>query len=124
MLTSAARKPKLRAGRKIALRSSRSRNGGSFRCAISAEIGHFEESSATLLIDEPIARRKIPKIARSCQRIRFKDNSISFTEFKLYQIKSAGIKCVKEYQSTAETINVAAKCIRKYLEQWPKAREN
>jgi hypothetical protein len=41
----------------------------------------------------------------------------------VYQIKSAGFKRVKEYQSTAEIINVAAKCIREYLEQRPKARE-
>lgn len=33
------------------------------------------------------------------------------TEFKVYQIKSSGIKRVKEYQSTAEDINVAAKSI-------------
>lgn len=88
------------------------------------EIGHFEEYSGNLLIAEPIAHRKSLEIVRSCQRIRFKDNSRSITEFKVYRIKSASIKRVKEYQSAAEAINVAAKCINEYFEQWPEAREN
>ena len=53
--------------------------------------------------------------------IWFKDNSRSMTEFKVYQIKSSGIKCVKVYQSTMEAINVAAKSISENLEQRPKA---
>ncbi len=46
------------------------------------------------------------------------------TEFKVYQIKSSGIKRVKEYQSTAEAINVAAKSISENLEQRPEAGEH
>ena len=88
------------------------------------EIGHFEESSGNLRIFEPTARRKSPKIVQSCQRIRFEGNNRSITEFKVYQIKSAGIKRVKEYQSTTEAINVVAKCISEYFEQRPEAREN
>ncbi len=82
--------------------------------------GIFRESSDCRAHYVP----KKPKIAQSCQRIRFEDNNRSITEFKVYQIKSAGIKRVKEYQSTAEAINVAAKCIRKYFEQRPKAGEH
>eukprot|EP00253_Pinus_taeda_P030751 PITA_30751 len=125
LLTSAARKAEKASRReKSRISELQIKKQRQFRMRASLrEIGHFGESSGNLLIVEPTKRRKSPKIPQSCQRIRFEDKSRSFTEFKVYQIKLAGIKHVKEYQSTAETINVAAKCIREYLEQRPKARK-
>jgi len=115
MLTSAARKAE-KASRRKKSRISELQIKKQRQFPMQREIGRFEESSRNLLVAEPTARRKSPKIAQACQRIRFEDSSRSFTEFKVYQIKSAGIKRVKEYQSTTDTINVAAKCIREYLE--------
>ena len=117
VLTSAARKAE-KASRRKKSRTSELQIKKQRQFPIFRRI--FRESSGCRAHCAP----KSLKIAQTCQRIRFEDNSRSFTKFKVYQIKSAGIKHVKEYQSTADTINVVAKCIRKYLEQWPKAREN
>ncbi len=70
------------------------------------------------------APKKARKSSDRAKMIRFKDNSRSMTEFKVYQIKSSSFKRVKEYQSTAEAINVAAKSISENLEERPEVGEN
>ena len=85
-----------------------------------SDIGEY---LGNLLIPWPVLHRKSPKLPDFAKLNRFEDRERPGIKIKEYQIKYAVRKHVKVYQVAAKTINVAAKCIREYLEQRPKARE-
>ena len=75
-------------------------------------MSHIGESLGNLLIPQPFLHRKGPKKPDFSNLNVFEDRERPGTKIKEYQIKYTDKKHVEEYQEAAETINVAAKCIR------------